>query len=384
MYSSLRLWSLPALGLILASLGAPVAAADYENKLTNVYHAQENAVWCGAATAQMVLDATNLGNIIKSQSSLYTTIQANNGPVSTAGTANGNYYTTPDGLRATLQLSDTNAGHSYIAYNLASYDQSIKILAYDIDHYGITAGALINKGAHWINVYGVATNVKPVTTGAFTINGFYIKDPWTGYSPGNGLGKTAYIRNDADGWKKYFTPTNYGGKYQGKYAFVADPDPGEDTLPADPPVGTTPVNDAATALSQAAFDLGQLTDLSNDLSFENGTFGSLGEQLITLASGSQEWLVPYDQTGSGATSGVALIDPVTGDLDYALWDEGVLSGDSLTNLTAHLQSDGLPFDNVVPEPSTLLLLTVGAAAAFAVRRRVSRLGHSCPGISFPA
>jgi hypothetical protein len=362
MYRSFLLRFVFALAASFGLAAGQAFALDYSSTLSNNYHGQQNAVWCGAATAQMILDSSYLGNISISQSSLYNTIQANNGPVGTAGTANGNYYTTPDGLRTTLQLSDTNAGHNYVAYNLASYDQSIKILAYDIDHYQISAGALINKGAHWINVYGVDCNVQPSATGAFTVNGFYIKDPWSGYSPGNGLGKTAYIRNNAAGWQKLFTPTNYGGKYAGNFAFVADPDPGETTVSAEPPDGNTVIGTSSAALSQAAADVSLLPGLSGDLSFENGAFSSSGDQEITLGSGGQDWLVPYDQTGSGATSGVALINPTTGDLDYALWDEGVLSGDSLSNLTTTLESDGLPFDNVVPEPSTLLLLAAGGIA----------------------
>ena len=244
MFASLRFWSLLLLGPIGASLTGQALALDYSSTLANNYHGQQNAVWCGAATAQMILDSTTVGNILISQSSLYNTIQANNGPVSTAGTANGKLLydaRRPAGDLATL---DTGA-HSYVAYNLANYDKSIKTLAYDIDHYGITAGALINKGAHWINVYGFDSNVQPMTSGAFTINGFYVKDPWSGYSPGNGLGKSAYIRNNANGWQKTFTPTNYGGKYAGNYAFVADPDPGEDITSAEPPDGSTPVSTAA-------------------------------------------------------------------------------------------------------------------------------------------
>ena len=39
-----------------------------------------------------------------------------------------------------------------------------------------------------------------------------------------------------------------------------------------------------------------------------------------------------------------------------------LSGDSLAALSSELQNNQLPFDNVVPEPSTLALLAVGGVA----------------------
>ncbi len=85
--------------------------------------------------------------------------------------------------------------------------------------------------------------------------------------------------------------------------------------------------------------------------------------------------MPYDE-GSN-TSGVAMIDEATGSLDAAYWDEGVLSGDSLTYFENNLSGpEDLVIDNVVPEPSTFMLL--GAASmAFVMRMLMKRGRRTC-------
>jgi hypothetical protein len=353
---------------------ARALALDYSATLANNYHAQENSFYCGPATAQMILDATNQGNIVVSQSSLFTTIENNQNKSTNSDTGDGLFWTTPTGMQAALQMSDTNAGHNYVVYNEPNYDKAIKTLAFDIDHYGISAAAMIGGyvnnryigGAHWVNVYGVATNIKPPSGGGdFVVQGFYINDP----ARKGAFGKNSYVANNRNGtgWQDCFIPVDYGigGKFRDNYAFVADPDPGESTDSAEPTAGTTSVTSPSRALTQAAADLGQISGLANDPSFENGGFSSSGEEEITLAVGGQDWLVPYVENGQ--TTGVALIDPVTGDLDQALWDEGVLSGDSLSALETYLQN-GPVGDNVAPEPSSWVLLAAGGCLMLGLRR----------------
>src|SRR5262249_6092766 len=161
---------------------------------------------------------------------------------------NGRYYTNPNGLKAAIQAADPN--HSYVAYNIANVNTANRVLAYDIDNYKVAAGALVQQGDHWVTVVGINTNVKPTAGGNFVVNGFYVRDPWTGTtfaanSGVPGFGYNAYLATTgADAkWKTNFTPTKYGGTWQGNYAFVADPDPGEDGIdpvfPSDPgPLGS--------------------------------------------------------------------------------------------------------------------------------------------------
>jgi hypothetical protein len=372
MGSSLRFRFPLAVGAVLASFVAQAPAAEYIDKLANKYHAEQNNVIKknGAATAQMVLDATNLGNIVVPQLTLAGDILANNFP-GTGATQNGFFSTTPDGLADALQARDTNVGDTYLPFNVPNYDKAIKDMAYDIDNYGISAAALLKGGNQWVNVFGISTSVKPNLAGNFTVNGFYIKDPAR-----NGLGSSRYLRNNAAGWQSYFVPTVNGGKYNGNFAFVADPDPNESTASAEPADGNTMISSSGAALSQATSDLAQLPELSGDPSFAGGAFSSSGELELTLPdTGKTDWLVPYDE--GGQTTGIALIDPMTGDLDQALWDEGVLSGDSLTDVQTYLQSSGMASDNAVPEPSTFLLLAAGGAL-LALRAVVERRRLAAP------
>jgi len=347
--------SMSVAGLIL--LASTVAHAQYDRTLGDTFFGQEKNYYCGPATARMILsgDTVNV-TPLPSQDTLYTKIQATNGTVA----ANGNFYTSPDGLKGALSFYDPN--HTYVAYNIANYDSAVRTLAYNIDHYSVTGGALINNGGHWINVVGVDTSVKPALNTAFKVNGFYIKDPWSGFMPGKGLGKNSYYANTAEGWKKYFTTTNYGGKYQGNYAFVTDPDPDTDTADSSFNFTPTSIANATQADSEAALDLSNIAGLAGDASFENGSFGLAGATEVNFSDGAGEWLVPYYQTGATTASGTVLINATTGTLDQAFWDEGVLTGDSLSAVDSLVQNEAsnqLILDNVVPEPTTLLGYIVG-------------------------
>ena len=370
MSRSFVLGSLSAAVLLLGLSGGQ-ASAQYSSTLSNTYVGQQYFNYCGAATAAMILNSSTVGLTTLSADGVYSQIQTYN---AAAGTAAGNYYTSPAGLQGTLSVDDPYnvSGHTYVAYNLPNFNTSTLTLAYNVDHYQIPAGALINNGAHWVTIYGVNASAQPSTSGGFTVNGFYIEDPWSGYKPGQGLGKNAYIANTAAGWQRIFTPTKYGGIYQGNYAFVADPDPGEPDTVSYPPAGTNPVTTGSGALTAALSDLEGISGLAGDASFENGAVQFQRRRLVTLPGGFNDWLVPYDE-GSN-TSGVAMIDEATGSLDAAYWDEGVLSGDSLTYFENNLSGpEDLVIDNVVPEPSTFMLL--GAASMAFVMRMLMKRGR---------
>lgn len=338
----------------------------YDRKLTNVHHAQKRYYYCGPATAQMILDSEGAHvTPLPSQDTLYAQIQQhNNSPEPQR------WYTDAVGLRDTLTFYDP--AHTYVAHSMANFDAANRTLAYNIDHYSIPAGALIYGGDHWINVRGINTSVEPALTGAdtdFTVNGFYVRDPWSGFAPGQGLGKDAYIPNNAIGWQRIFTPVGYAGTWKGNYVFVTDPDVTTDTSDSAPAPGSLSVDDPATALAQAAYHVSLIAGLWGDLSFQNGSFSSAGELEMTLSDGTHEWLVPYYQDGANEPSGVVLINAATSDLDGAFWNEGVLTGDSLASFVDYLEGvyfEGFISDNIaVPEPSTIVLLIVGAISVLA-------------------
>ncbi|MGD0517186.1 MAG: PEP-CTERM sorting domain-containing protein [Thermoguttaceae bacterium] len=358
------------------AIAVNIQSLAYDRKLNNTYHAQQNDYYCGPATAQMILDSDAVhANPVPTQDNIYAQIRANN---STDNADINDWSTDPNGLKGALAHYDT--AHNYVAYNMTDFNAATRTLAYNIDHYGVPAGALVKHGQHWINVRGVNSNVQPTLTGAnanFTVNGFYVRDPWTGLHNAEGLGIDAYIANTAGGWQSQFTTirtTDGNGTWNGNYAFVTDPDVAVDTSNSAPTSESKSIPDLASAVTEATSDISSISGMAGDLSFLNGVFSTLGGQEITMHDGTCEWLVPYYQNGATDPSGTVLINAATGDLDQAFWTEGVLTGMSLSDFTSYIQTveSGTFNTNEVPEPSTLVLFAVCSTSLFAYTWRRKR------------
>lgn len=199
-------WIFPAVVAILV-LGCWV------KNITTPYYTQTTSYYCGAASAQMILNSEKIGIYVPSQATLYNYIHPRN---QCAGWA-----TDPKGLRDAL--NNYAAGKAHFVYSaLASQDDGVKKLAYTIDRYGVPPASLIYGCMHWVVVRGVITDVQPTTAASYTINGFFVNDPWYGSTS---LGENKYI--DIAHWKAdYFTGCGWCGAPGGnKYISVVDPEP---------------------------------------------------------------------------------------------------------------------------------------------------------------
>ena len=142
----------------------------YTKNTTAGHHQQDTDYYCGAATAQMILDSIGAG--LLDQNTLYNSNHSHN-------TQSG-WATDPDGLNFTLnnykQLSPTFHSYFVIARPDTELEGSRRIIG-AIEVYGFPTGTLVFGCGHWIVVRGFSTDVSP-TSPAYSILGFFVNNPW--------------------------------------------------------------------------------------------------------------------------------------------------------------------------------------------------------------
>lgn len=197
-------------------VGILVLAGCWTKNITTPYYTQATSYYCGAASAQMILNSQNLGIYVASQTVIYDYDHAHN---QCSGWASD-----PKGLTDVLnKYGNAHTPPAYfMAYTPSSQDDGIKKLAYTIDRYGVPPTSLIYGCAHWVVVRGVITDVQPTTASSYTIYGFFVNDPWYGT---NSLGENKYVTINS--WKTdYFTGCEWCGSGTGnKFISVVDPQP---------------------------------------------------------------------------------------------------------------------------------------------------------------
>jgi hypothetical protein len=387
-----------------------------------VYHPQVTAFFCGAATMEMELDCTAIrsGNLVINEMlgagvagavpgaavvdgapkpvfpgrftwtpPGFTIIGGVSVPTSGVqsfiyglvhgiNTWNGLTYLNPyyplglgtslDDVAAGLNLMDSTV-HNYASYNVGNIDYANRTMAAALANpiLGIPAAATVQHGAHWICVVGVKTDVKPVLNGKFTILGFYVQDPWTGYqkvNPNGPNGKAlppGLAENKFCGYKvnakRVAGPQDWDGLFNLAggpplplygaglgYKFEVEPigpealDNGDGglytSIPAPSPILADAPLTAAEAQVIGANDIAADTYISSQAGFSNGTWNVSDATLVqypTDGPNEGDWLVPYEGAGGASdVTGFVLIDMETGDLDEAVWMD---PGDAVPSMT---------------------------------------------------
>lgn len=422
-------------GFALATaLGAGSASAG-SIVIPNGYHYQQTSFFCGEGAMEMQLDSpqvrsTNptVNNALNSAStSGYGFVNENGLPTLVQlgdATIQGQLYgVTPSILSSTVWDGFANAAFAshtgtppgamarvmnaadapplgndnYAAYTFApsavGANAASRTLALSMALFNVPGSAVVMHGAHWIDVHGVRTTGNIGLGQPYLINGFFVRDPWTGFAFTNpsqssgifGLGFNTYLRYGSP-WFSFFNPAfNTSNRYvlelepQGP---VPVDDGTNDSLPPPPPLLGSPL-DATGALSQAALDLAADPVLDTEPGLVGGGFDSLLSDLMQVTiGGDTDWVVPYDGSGgSNDVTGALLIDANTGVIDQATWidpTEDPVSSMMLSQLDAMYldEQNGLlpqddPIAGDVPEPATVLLLSPALAFLAVFRRRIA-------------
>lgn len=143
---------------------------SWTRNLATPYHQQDTDYYCGAGVAQMILDSIGAGVI--DQNTLY----ASNHSHSSSG-----WYTSPDGLNYTMNafMPPPPQFNSFFIVERADTepDGSANIVR-TLYYFDVATGTLVYNCGHWVAVRGVQTDIEPAAGNTYTIQGFYINNPW--------------------------------------------------------------------------------------------------------------------------------------------------------------------------------------------------------------
>jgi hypothetical protein len=232
------------------------------------YHQQDTAFFCGAATAQMVLDSVGAGLI--DQGVLF-----NSNTI--LGVAEAGWFSPPDGLASTMQAhAPTPLSNLFDVIALPSEDALSRKLCWSIHNHGIAPIALVFGDAHWIVVTGYTASATPMSSDdtSYQIESFDIHNPFppvpSGGPPPHGNGTdncgTGGHRGVANELVVYQPPQgvfgmNYwrntymtgvpAGFWGGKFVAICDSDPPATTPNTPPQTDGEIVTDANEIIARA-------------------------------------------------------------------------------------------------------------------------------------
>lgn len=191
-------------------------------------YGQEDCCWCGAASAQMIMNgypnpADRLffpqgpPTVPPNAPNCWDVIQANNS-TNPADTAPPGWCTDPLGLRGCLRaLNPPPAG----TWNIFM-DPNRDTVMFDILHWmnnnNYPVATLINRGGHWVVILGYITDVQPLAGSTPNLQQITIYDPEP-HNVGSQITMTGAVWNATD----YVGPVNANGSWLNQYVAVIEP-----------------------------------------------------------------------------------------------------------------------------------------------------------------
>lgn len=352
--------------------GFTTQAIGYSRNIPTPYYQQETRVWCGPASAQMILNSEKIKRY-ETQQTLWDYIKR-------VQQVTG-WFTDPTSLAKTLTHYDETFPGYYVVYSDSDPQKATKKLAYTIYRYNVPPAALIYNGRHWVVVRGVRASTIPTWDGKYEIYGFWVNDPWYGI---NTLGANKYITYN--NWvNNYFTPVR-SAPWRGFRVSVCDPEEvtSDLLLPPMRPMGGRSIMTPEEAILSA-----EIAVKSHNLITLVKDFKPQIPLWVNWFGKENCYSVPWVNS-SGNVTAVVTIDAFWGDLievSYAPESTTSLNsfyaGQSYPFIVPDKPSardvlpgeEGIPQTTIIPEPSTLLLL--GGGIGFLARYLRKKKSNRC-------
>jgi hypothetical protein len=180
-------------------------------------YGQQQCIWCGAATAQMLMDGypDPAHRLFFSQQDIYNTIRAHNS--TNPMDVNAGWATDPDGLCETLRIMNPPPGpHTWVPFEGTSDSVLHGVLLW-MDRLRYPVATLINRGGHWVAIVGFISDVAP-DPGPATLQYIMKYDPEP-HNQGSSSTMTANVWDSTD-WNG---AVMYAGSWLNQYVAIVEP-----------------------------------------------------------------------------------------------------------------------------------------------------------------
>ena len=197
--------------MCIVLLSLPVLA--YEVQLTVPLYGQQNNIYAGPASAQMVMNSYPPPGtpMYFAQSVIWTSIQSHN-------SGEPGWATDPQGMSgAMLELNHPPVG----TWSIQSYDLKEDLMfqvLFWMNYNNYAVPTLVNSGYHWVVVVGYETDIEPVYGSDPELIEITINNPWP-----IGSGQTETMEDDIWYSTYWANPVENTGTWYNKYVAVIEP-----------------------------------------------------------------------------------------------------------------------------------------------------------------
>lgn len=197
----------PVCGQYVVDLNVPITGSAYGQEVYN---------WCGAASAQMVMNGyPDPGDCLYIQQSIiWGVIQDNNLPEP------ANWATDPHGLQQALLILNPPPGGTWALMTNPVREELMFDVLYWMNsrHYGVPT--LIRRAQHWVVIKGFQTDIAPVSGSNPVLQQITIQDPLP-----VGVGATTTVTGTIWYSNYWYGPVNAPGTWYGNYVAIIEPPP---------------------------------------------------------------------------------------------------------------------------------------------------------------